>query len=81
MRRVTLAVEEPLSGRIIKAIETMRLTQVKTIERCEALVAELTRARWRAAKAPIRSRVAPVRPMPGKPRAIEPTSRAKGGVT
>ena len=56
--RLDELLEEPLAWRITKALRGMRLTQVKIVERCEALITQLARARSRPAGTPSQTRVA-----------------------
>ena len=43
IRRLNELLEEPLTWRIRTNLLSIRLAQVKNVERCEALIAELTR--------------------------------------
>ena len=42
-RRLDELLEEPLAWRVSKALRSIRLAQAKNVERCETLIAELTR--------------------------------------
>ena len=56
IRRLDELLEEPLTWQVSKALRSIRLAQAKNVERCETLIAELTREHLGHSEASARTR-------------------------